>query len=111
VSFCERLVETNDHPYFEEIAALAASGQISDEECDELLKHLTQCRLCRSAERAFRDIVECLWPTRDQLHAMIDKLQELPQDEDIRARFFERAKKERIEFSRDVPKRENSGKP
>lgn len=99
----------SEHPYHEELAVLVASGQISEQECEELLKHLTQCKSCRSAERAFRDIVECLWPTRDHLHELIDRLQELPQDEGIRARFLERAKRERIKFSRDVPKRENSG--
>jgi hypothetical protein len=98
----------NDHPYYEELVALAASGYISDEECQELRKHLTTCESCRNTERAFRDIVHCLWPTKNQLYDLINELEELPQDEGLRARFLERAKREKIKFSRDVPKRKNS---
>ena len=93
----------NEHPYYEELAALAAAGHISDEECHELRQHLTICESCRNGERAFRDIVQCLWPTRNQLHEIIDKLEELPEDEEVRARFLKRAMREGIKFSGKVP--------
>lgn len=94
----------NDHLRYEELTALAAAGYLSDDESRELLDHMVLCDQCRTAERAFRDIVRCLWPTRSQLHEIVDKWEE----ENLRARFLERAQREGIKFSRDVPQRKKS---
>lgn len=97
----------NEHPYYEELAALAASGHISDDECRELRQHLITCESCRNAERAFRDILHCLWPSRNRLHEIVNTLQELPEDDEIRARFLQRAKSEGITLSHGVSKPKN----
>jgi hypothetical protein len=99
----------NEHPYYEELGALAASGHISEKECHELREHLRTCESCRNVERAFRDIVHCLWPSRSQLQEIVDRLLELPPDQDARTRFLERAKREGINFSRDVSRRKSPG--
>lgn len=89
----------NDHPYHAELAALAAAGFLSDEEREELLEHVRSCVECRNAERAFGDIIRCLWPVRNKLHQMVDALKDLPNDEELRARFLERARREGIKLS------------
>jgi hypothetical protein len=97
--------QMNDHPYHEELAALAAAGYLSDQERQELLEHLTSCEECRNAERAFGDIIRCLWPARSQLHQLVDALKDLPNDEELRARFLERARREGIKLSSEAQKR------
>jgi hypothetical protein len=95
-------VEMNDHLRYEELTALAAAGYLSDEECQDLLNHFVSCEQCRNSHRAFRDIVRCLWPTRDQLHQLVDSWEV---DEDLRARFLDRVRREGIKLSRDIPPR------
>lgn len=95
----------NEHPYHEELAALAAAGFLSDQERQELLDHLISCEECRNAERAFGDIIRCLWPTRNQLHELVEALEHLPDDERLRARFLERVRREGIQLSSEVQKR------
>ena len=98
-------LEMNDHLRYEELTALAAAGYLSDEECQDLLKHFASCEQCRNSGRAFRDIVRCLWPTRDKLHELIDNWED---DEAVRARFIERVRQEGIKLSRDIPPRKRS---
>ena len=46
------------HPeYYEELCALAASGQISEPEFVELQDHLQHCAQCRSAYADFTDLL------------------------------------------------------
>jgi len=54
------------HPeYFDELCALAAGGQISEAELDELLDHIEQCARCRSAHADFVDLVHNRLPLVD----------------------------------------------
>jgi hypothetical protein len=93
-----------DHLYYKELTALAAGGYLSDEECQELRDHLAICLECQKSERAFGDLVRCLWPSRTSLHEVVDHINSLP-DEGIRERFLERAEREGIRFSPDIKKK------
>ena len=93
-----------DHLYYKELTALAAGGYLSDEECQELRHHLTICLECQKSERAFGDLVRCLWPSRTSLHEVVDHINSLP-DKGIRERFLERAEREGIRFSPDIRKK------
>ena len=49
--------ERSHSEYFEELCALAASGQVSEEELVELQDHMQECAACRSAYSDFSDLV------------------------------------------------------
>jgi hypothetical protein len=93
-----------DHLYYKELTALAAGGYLTDEECQELRDHLAVCLECQKSERAFGDLVRCLWPSRTSLHEVVDHINSLP-DKGIRERFLERAEREGIRFSPDIKKK------
>jgi peptidoglycan hydrolase CwlO-like protein len=46
----------NDHPYFEELCALAASGMASADEVQELERHLQGCATCRESFTDFSQV-------------------------------------------------------
>jgi anti-sigma factor RsiW len=94
----------NDHLYRKELTALAAAGYLSDEECRELRNHLAVCPECRNRERAFGDLVRCLWPSRSSLHESVNGMKFTPA-EGIRERFLERAEREGVRFSSRVKKK------
>jgi hypothetical protein len=96
----------NDHLYYKELTALAAAGYLSDEECRELRDHLAVCLECRTSERAFSDLVRCLWPTRSSLHELVNSMKFMT-DEGVRERFLERAEREGVRFSSRVKKKAN----
>ena len=98
----------SNHSYYEELTALAAGGFLSDDECQELKGHLAVCEKCRKSERAFSDVVRCLWPSRSSLHDFLQQMEILP-NEGIRERFLERAKREGISFSPNVKKKDIGG--
>ena len=50
------------HPYFNELCALAAGGQISEPEFVELQDHLKECAECRSAYSDFTDLLHYKLP-------------------------------------------------
>jgi anti-sigma factor RsiW len=94
----------SDHLYYKELTALAAGGYLSDEECRELRDHLAICPACRKSERAFGDLVRCLWPSRTSLHEVVDHMNSIS-DKGVRERFLERAEREGIRFSSRVRKK------
>ena len=65
-SFTVRITMSNPegpHPeYFEELCALAASGQISEPEFVELQDHMRDCARCRSAHADFIDLLHSKLP-------------------------------------------------
>ena len=93
-----------DHLYYKELTALAAGGYLSDEECQELREHLATCLECQKSERAFGDLLRCLWPSRTSLHEVVDHINSLP-DKGVRERFLERAEREGIRFSPGIQKK------
>ena len=85
-----------EHEHFEELAALAALGQLSIEEHSELLEHLRNCDRCREASRTFDFILDQL-PLPD-FCANDKDLQQL-QTASYREKFLERAANEGVCFT------------
>ncbi len=54
-----------NHEYFEELAALAALGQISEQEFAELGAHLSVCSACRAEQAAFEELLHQELPLAD----------------------------------------------
>src|SRR6266849_1003031 len=84
------------HEDFEELAALAAIGQLSVEEHGEFLEHLRGCAACRRASHQFDFILDQLplpEPSADDRD-----LQQL-QGASYRQRFLERASAEGVRFT------------
>src|SRR5437867_10831935 len=86
--------EGSHHEYFEELCALAASGQISEPEFVELQDHLQQCRECRSVYADFTELLHSKLPlaypelTRTSQRGPIS-----PQQSSYRDRFLAQARK------------------
>jgi hypothetical protein len=55
----------SNHDYFEELSALAASGQISESEFVELEDHMRDCARCQSAYADFIDLIHNKLPLVD----------------------------------------------
>src|SRR5882762_759172 len=84
------------HEHFEELAALAAIGQLSVAEHGELLEHLRGCDGCKCASDRFNFILDQL-PLPEP--SAIDRdLQQL-QGASYRQRFLERASAEGVRFT------------
>ncbi len=84
------------HEDFEELAALAAIGQLSVEEHGELLEHLRGCAACRRTSDQFNFILDEL-PLPESSTSDGD-LQQL-QGASYRQRFLERASAEGVRFT------------
>ena len=94
----------NDHSYYEELAALAAGGHLSERESGELREHLAACSECRQSARDFQYLVRAGLPLvgGDSLSFM-DKMKARPEP-GVRERFLERARSEGVRFSPNVAK-------
>ena len=92
--------ETSPHQHFEELCALAASGQISDPEFVELQDHLQQCAHCRSTYSDFIDLLHDKLPLADPEVLRSSKLSSFfSEDSSYRERFLARARKEGLNIS------------
>jgi hypothetical protein len=94
------------HEHFEELCALAASGQISEPEFVELQDHLRQCASCRSAHNDFVVLLHDKLPLADP-DIVGSKLPGFfSETSSYRERFLARARKEGVavspEASRDL---------
>jgi hypothetical protein len=87
------------HEHFEELCALAAIGQLSAEEHEELLAHLRACDHCKRTEDDFALILEQL-PAADPPNVSGDTEELL--SESLRQRFLERAVTEGVRFTDEV---------
>ena len=56
--------DSSHSEYFEELCALAASGQISEREFVELQDHLEHCAHCRLVHADFTDLLHSKLPLR-----------------------------------------------
>jgi hypothetical protein len=86
-----------NHEYFEELCALAASGQISEPEFIELRDHLQQCAACRSTYTDFVDIVHDKLPLADPSASGATPF--FPENSSYRERFLARARKSGLAIS------------
>src|SRR5260370_27217444 len=87
------------HEHFEELCALAAIGQLSAEEHEELLAHLRACDHCKRIEDDFALILEQL-PAADPPNVSGDTEELL--SESLRQKFLERAAEVGVRFTDEV---------
>src|SRR5262249_49154829 len=92
--------EVSHHEHFEELCALAASGQISEPQFVELQDHLQQCAYCRST---YNDFIDLLHDKLPLAHPDVSGSSTLPgffsENSSTRERFLARARKEGVAVS------------
>jgi Tfp pilus assembly protein PilV len=97
--------EGSHHEHFEELCALAASGQITEPEFVELQDHLQQCAYCRSA---YDDFIDLLHDKLPLAHPDVAGSSTLPGffsvNSSYRERFLARARKEGVAVSLEPPR-------
>jgi hypothetical protein len=85
-----------EHEQFEELSALAAIGQLSEEELRELLAHLRQCEKCKQARDEFEFILgQLAWADPPEIAEDSAKLL----GESHRHKFLARASADGLRFS------------
>jgi hypothetical protein len=87
----------NTHEQYEELCALAASGQASHDELEDLRSHLETCPSCRSAAYDFNQI------SAQALSSLAAKRLHCQIPSGMTQRFVARARSEGIELSRNNP--------
>jgi hypothetical protein len=91
-----------DHAHYEELGALAASGNLSGEEHEGLRQHLLACPACRADAQAYRDLVSSGLPfVLGPASAAREPASGRP-DTEARERFLARARREGARFSSAV---------
>src|SRR5580693_854538 len=92
----------SDHSHYEELAALAAGGHLSDDELTDLERHAENCPQCKTAATDFREIVHFGLPLGQRpFRRSINMITSRP-DHGARERFIRRASLEGIAFSPEV---------
>jgi hypothetical protein len=101
----------SDHSSYEELAALAAGGHLSDDELASLRRHVDACTRCQSAFADFREIIQLGLPlVESPLRRSINMIKSRP-DPGATERFIRRASLEGIVFSPEVKRPAHSGWP
>jgi hypothetical protein len=91
-----------DHTHYEELAALAAGGQLSGQELTDFQRHSANCAECRDAIAEFEEIVHFGLPlVQSPFRRSINMITSRP-DPGARERFIRRALLEGVAFSREV---------
>jgi hypothetical protein len=92
----------SDHSHYEELAALAAGGHLSDQELTDLQRHSETCAECKNAVAEFREVVHFGLPlAQSPLRRSLNMITSRP-DPGARERFIRRATLEGIAFSPEV---------
>src|SRR5580704_1004089 len=92
----------SDHSHYEELAALAAGGHLSDDELTDLERHAETCPQCKNAGAEFRDVIHFGLPlVQSPFRRGINMITSRP-DPGARERFIRRASFEGITFSPEV---------
>src|SRR5580692_13044117 len=100
-----------DHSHYEELAALAAGGHLSDEERIELQRHTNTCAECKNAVAEFLEVVRFGLPlTEGPFHRTVNMITGRP-DPGAKERFLRRASQEGIVFSPEVRRSSTSLRP
>ena len=98
----------SDHSHYEELAALAAGGHLSDDELTDLERHAENCPQCKTAATDFREIVHFGLPlVQSPFRRSINMITSRP-DPGARERFIRRASLEGIAFSPEVRRPANA---
>jgi hypothetical protein len=94
---------SSGHERFEEICALAAIGEVSEEELTELEAHLDACPTCRREYGEYRELVHNRLPLAAVPPEPKHKLSISFLGEDgVRGRFFDEARQRGFRFSEEV---------
>jgi hypothetical protein len=92
----------SDHSHYEELAALAAGGHLSDQKLTDLQRHSEACAECKNAIAEFREVVHFGLPlAQSPVRRSINMITSRP-DPGARERFIRRASLEGIAFSPEV---------
>jgi len=92
----------SNHSHYEELAALAAGGHLSDQELTDLQRHSETCAECKNAVAEFREVVHFGLPlAQSPLRRSLNMITSRP-DPGARERFIRRASLEGIAFSPEV---------
>jgi hypothetical protein len=93
-------LEGSHSEYFEELCALAASGQVSEQEFVELRDHMQHCAHCRSALTDFTDLLHHKLPLADPDPMSASRLTgAFSENSSYRERFLTRARKQGLAVS------------
>jgi hypothetical protein len=93
------------HEHFEELCAAASIGQATAEELAQLEQHTSECDACRQAYFDYLNVASQEFAAPRQAPSLSSRdLEEVLNSELFTRRFFDRAKREGIVFSRDVDK-------
>jgi hypothetical protein len=91
-----------DHTHYEELAALAAGGQLSGQELTDFQRHSANCAECRDAIAEFEEIVHFGLPlVQSPFRRSINMITSRP-DPGARERFVRKASLEGVAFSPEV---------
>jgi hypothetical protein len=94
----------SDHSQYEELAALAAGGHLSDEELRDFQRHAETCADCRNAVSQFGELVHFgLPPVQSRVRKSIRMITSRP-NPGATQRFIRRASAEGIQFSPNIQK-------
>jgi hypothetical protein len=98
----------SEHSQYEELAALAAGGYLSDEELRDFQTHAETCAECRNAVSQFGELVHFGLPlVQSRLRQSISMITSRP-NPGATQRFIRRASAEGIQFSPDIQKPKSS---
>jgi hypothetical protein len=101
----------SEHTHYEELAALAAGGHLSDEELTDFHRHAEACAECKESVVQFREVVHFGLPlVQSRLRRSINMITSRP-DPGARERFIRRAALEGVQFSQEVRRPLPSGRP
>jgi hypothetical protein len=89
-----------DHEWFEQLCALAVTGDLEPEEFRQLGEHLYECVECRASYQEFHTIIERGLPTLKVPRPTRWSIRRLG----MKKRFLERARKEGLPINESRPK-------
>jgi hypothetical protein len=95
--------EVTDHEHYREICAAASIGQATPEELFELEQHAAECQPCQQAYFDYLNLAGAQYAEANQKPVLTsERAQESLNSELFTRRFFERAEREGIQFSKAV---------